>query len=337
MGADLPGQMTAIDIAEPGGPDVLTPKSMAVPRPGRGEVLIKVAAAGVNRPDIVQRQGHYPAPPGASPVPGLEVAGTVAALGEAVARYKIGDRVCALVAGGGYGEYCTAPEGQTLPVPTGLSFVEAAAVPETFFTVWSNVFERAYAGAGDRLLVHGGTSGIGTTAIMLAKAFGLSVLTTAGSDEKCAQCRALGADVAINYREQDFVEMVMAATDGRGVDIVLDMVGGAYIPRNIACLAENGRHVSIAFLGGAKAEVNFMPVMLKRLTLTGSTLRARSIAFKTAIAAELENLVWPLLADGTIKPLIDSRFALTQAGEAHRRMESSQHMGKIVLVAAETP
>lgn len=332
MGADLPTRMTAIDIAEPGGPAVLRPISMSVPEPGAGEVLIRVIAAGVNRPDVIQRQGHYAPPPGISPIPGLEVAGTIAALGAGVSRYRLGDRVCALVAGGGYAEFCTAPEGQTLPVPAGLSFEQAAALPETFFTVWSNVFERAYASAGERLLVHGGSSGIGTTAIMLGKAFGLTVLTTAGSDEKCAKCRELGADVAINYKTGDFVAAVKQATGGRGVDIVLDMVGGDYIPRNIACLAENGRHVSIAFLGGSSAAVNFMPVMLKRLTLTGSTLRPRPVAFKAAIAAELESLVWPLLADGSIKPLIDSIFPLTQAAKAHQRMESSQHIGKIVLL-----
>ncbi|RME67544.1 MAG: NAD(P)H-quinone oxidoreductase [Alphaproteobacteria bacterium] len=335
MGAQQPRQMTAIAIAEPGGPAVLKPVRLPVPEPGDGEVLIRVAAAGVNRPDILQRQGHYPPPPGASPLPGLEVAGTVVALGNRSRRYKPGDAVCALLAGGGYSEYCVAPEGQVLPLPAGLDMIHAAALPETFFTVWSTVFERAYASAGEWLLVHGGSSGIGTTAIMLGKAFGLHVATTAGNEEKCAKCRALGADLAINYKAEDFVEAVKAATAGRGVDIVLDMVGGDYIPRNVACLAENGRHVSIAFLGGAKTDMNFMPVMLKRLTLTGATLRARSVAFKAAVAAELESLVWPLLADGTLKPVIDSTFALERAADAHRRMESGAHIGKIVLLAGD--
>ncbi|MFZ5609354.1 MAG: NAD(P)H-quinone oxidoreductase [Pseudomonadota bacterium] len=323
--------MRAIEITQVGGPDVLRLCARPRPQPGPDDVLIAVEAAGVNRPDVLQRQGLYPPPPGASPLPGLEVAGRVVAVGPKVQRFSPGDAVCALVSGGGYAEYCLAPQGQTLPVPNGLGMVEAASLPETFFTVWSNVFDRAYADKGDQLLVHGGTSGIGTAAIMLGTAFGLSVYTTAGTDEKCARAEALGAARAINYRTEDFVAAVAEITGGRGVDIVLDMVGGEYIPRNLACLAEGGRHVSIAFLGGAKAEVNFLPVMLKRLILTGSTLRPRKPAFKAAIADQLYRLVWPLIEDGSIKPVIDSTYPLAEAEHAHRHMESSQHVGKIVL------
>lgn len=323
--------MKAIIIKEPGPADVLTPADVERPSVGDHDVLIKVRAAGINRPDVLQRLGMYPPPPGASPLPGLEVSGVVEEVGAAVKRYEPGDEVCALVSGGGYAEYCVAPEGQVLPKPQVLSFEEAAAVPETFFTVWSNVFDRAYATLGETLLVHGGTSGIGTTAIMLAKAFGLNVITTQGSAEKCDFAKKLGADHAINYKEEDFVEAVQKATDGKGVNIVLDMVGGAYIPRNISCMAVGGRHVSIAFLGGPVAEVNFAPVMMKRLVLTGSTLRARSTNFKTAIADQLERLVWPLIEEGGVKPVVDHIFPLEEASKAHARMESGVHMGKIVL------
>jgi putative PIG3 family NAD(P)H quinone oxidoreductase len=286
-----------------------------VPTPGPDEVLIKVAAAGVNRPDLVQRAVKYPPPPGASPIMGLEVAGTL----------ETGERVCALLAGGGYAEYAVAPRVQCLPIPEGLSFVEAAALPETYFTVWSNVFQRGGLKAGEKFLVHGGTSGIGTTAIQLAKAFGAVVYTTAGSDEKVAACRALGADVAINYREQDFVEVA------KGVNLILDMVGGDYTARNLKALAVDGRLVQIAFLRGSKLEIDLMPVMLKRLTLTGSTLRSRPVAEKGAIARELEQHVWPLLAAGRVKPVIYREFALAEVDLAHRLMESSAHIGKIVL------
>lgn len=323
--------MKAICIKEPGAADVLTLIDVEKPGVGDEDVLIKVKAAGINRPDVLQRLGMYPPPPGASPLPGLEVSGVIEAVGSQVKRFEVGDEVCALLAGGGYAEYAVAPEGQVLPKPQALSFEEAAALPETFFTVWSNVFDRAYATQGESLLVHGGTSGIGTTAIMLGKAFGLKIITTQGSDEKCAFAQKLGADLAINYHEQDFVDEVKNFTDGKGVDIVLDMVGGSYIPRNIACLGIGGRHVSIAFLGGPTAEVNFAPVMMKRLILTGSTLRARSTAFKASIADQLERLVWPVIDEGGIKPVIDSVFPLNEAAKAHKRMESSAHMGKIVL------
>jgi NADPH2:quinone reductase len=303
-----------------GGPEVLSVAEGPVPTPGPGEVLIRVAAAGVNRPDVVQRQGNYPAPAGHSQVLGLEVAGTV------------GDRpVCALVNGGGYAEYVAVPEGQVLPVPAGLSLVEAAALPETCFTVWHNVFQRGHLQAGETLLVHGGTSGIGTVAIQLAKAFGARVIATAGSDEKCEACRALGADLAVNYKQQDFVEAAKAFTAGRGVELVLDMVGGPYIQRNFRALGVEGRLVQIAFLQGSKVELDLMPVMLKRLTVTGSTMRSRSTEDKAAIARELEAKVWPLIAAGRVKPVIHASFTLEQAAEAHRLMESSAHVGKIVL------
>lgn len=326
-----PSTMTAIDIKEPGGPEVLVPVTMDVPTPGPGEVLIKVAAAGVNRPDVFQRMGAYPPPPGAPAHPGLEVAGTVAALGDGVTAYQTGDKVCALVAGGGYADYVCAPIKTCLPVPNSLSMEEAAALPETFFTVWSNVFDRARLAQGETLLVHGGASGIGTTAIQMATALGHTVYTTAGSDEKCAACEKLGAVKAINYKTDDFVELVKGATDGKGVDVVLDMVGGDYIPRSINCMAVEGRFVSIAFLQGSVAEVNFMLVMLKRLTITGSTLRARDIADKQAIAANLTEHVMPLVADGKIKPQIFKAFPLEEAAAAHALMESSAHIGKIVL------
>lgn len=331
----LPRQMTAIAIRAPGDPDMLAPVTLPVPQPGPGEVLIRVAAAGVNRPDVLQRQGGYPPPPGAPETPGLEVAGWIAACGPE-SDFALGAPVCALVAGGGYAEYCVAPAPQVLPVPAGLDLVAAAALPETFFTVWSNVFDRAGFRAGESLLVHGGSSGIGTTAIQLATAFGGRVLVTAGNAEKCAACLALGAERAINYREEDFAAVVKEHSGGAGVDVILDMVGGDYIARNIACLAPDGRLVNIAFLQGAKAEVNFMPVMLKRLTLTGSTLRPRPVAFKGAIAAKLRQHVWPLIEAGRVRPVIDSTFPLIRAADAHRRMESSAHIGKIVLIVTET-
>ena len=331
MSAELPETMTAVEITEDGGPDVLKPGTRPVPEAQAGEVLIKVAAAGVNRPDMVQRQGHYPAPPGASDIPGLEVAGTIAAIGADAGGWAIGDEVTALVTGGGYAEYGAAPATQCLAVPRGLSVVEAAALPETFFTVWSNVFDRAGLEAGETFLVHGGSSGIGTTAIQLAKAQGARVFATAGSDEKCAACRELGAVRAINYRTEDFVEIVKEETEGRGADVILDMVGGDYVARNIKAAAADGRIVNIAFLKGPKVEVNLLPVMLKRLTLTGSTLRARSVGFKGAIARRLKEKVWPLIEAGRVRPVIHATFPLTQAAEAHRLMETSAHIGKIML------
>jgi NADPH2:quinone reductase len=317
--------MIAIDPAEPGGPEVLRPVERPVPGPGEDEVLIRIQAAGVNRPDVMQRLGLYPPPPGAPSIPGLEVAGTI------VGGPREGEPVCALVAGGGYAEYCVAPEGQCLPVPEGFSMVEAAALPETVFTVWANLFQRGGAKAGDTVLVHGGTSGIGTTAILLGKLFGLTVIVTAGSPEKCRRALEIGAAHAIDYRAEDFVEAVKALTAGRGVDAVLDMVGGDYVPRNLDCLAEEGRHVSIAVQRGAKAEIPLWQVMASRLTLTGSTLRARSIAFKSALADELRAQVWPRLEAGDVRPIIDSIFPLGRAADAHRRMESGEHVGKIVL------
>jgi putative PIG3 family NAD(P)H quinone oxidoreductase len=327
----LPATMIAIDPAMPGGPEVLQPVERPVPRPRPGEVLIRVGAAGVNRPDVMQRAGLYPPPPGAPSIPGLEVAGEIVALGEGTADWGIGDRVCALVAGGGYAQYCAAPAGQCLPVPGPLPFVEAAALPETFFTVWSNLFQRGGAKRGDTILVHGGTSGIGTTAILLGKAFGLTLIVTAGSAEKCARAREIGAAHAIDYGNEDFEAWVKEITGGRGVDIVLDMIGGDYLPRNIACLAEDGRHVSIAVQRGPKAQISLVDIMVRRLVLTGSTLRARSVAFKSVIAAELRRDVWPHLEAGEIRPVIDSIFPLVDAAEAHRRMDSGEHVGKIVL------
>ena len=330
--AAIPRSMTAIEIAEPGGPGVLVPAEREVPEPGPGEVLVAVEAAGVNRPDVMQRQGLYPPPPGASDIPGLEIAGTVAALGVGVDVPAIGSRVCALVSGGGYAEYCTAPAPLCLPVPAGLDAAEAAAVPETFFTVWTNVFDRARLAEGESLLVHGGSSGIGTTAIQLAKAFGATIYVTAGSKSKCDACLALGADAAINYRDEDFVERVGALTGGRGVDVVLDMVAGDYLARNLECLAVEGRLVIIAVQHGPKVErLNVLPIMLRRLTVTGSTLRPRSVEQKAAIAHALHAKVWPLLAAGTIRPVVHARFPLADAAGAHRLMESSEHVGKIVL------
>jgi NADPH:quinone reductase len=327
-------EMTAIAITTPGGPEVLKPVRMRWPEPGAGEILVKVAAAGINRPDILQRQGGYPPPPGAPATPGLEIAGEVVSVGLGVKRYRAGDKVCALVPGGGYAEYCVAAEDNALPVPAELSLVEAAGLPETFFTVWTNVFDRAGLKAGETFLVHGGSSGIGTTAIMLAKAFGATVIATAGSPEKCAACISLGASLAVDYRKEDFVQAVKDATAGKGADVILDMVGGDYIPRNLAAAAMHGRIVSIAFLRGSKAEVDFLPMMLKRLTLTGSTLRPRSVAEKAQIARALEEKVWPLIAQGKIRPQIYKTFPLAEAAQAHALMESSAHVGKIVLVAA---
>ena len=323
--------MTAIGIAQPGGPEVLEARTVPVPEPGSGQLLVAVAAAGVNRPDVLQRMGLYPAPKGASEIPGLEIAGKVVATGPDTGRFAVGDSVCALVSGGGYAEFCLADDVAALPVPASLNLVQAAALPETFFTVWHNVFERGALAAGEWLLVHGGSSGIGTTAIQLASALGAKVLTTAGSPEKCKACEKLGAVRAINYREEDFVDVVKGATDGHGADVILDMVGGDYIERNFKAAAPDGRIVQIAFLGGAKAEVDFTRLMLKRLTFTGSTLRARPLAVKGAIAEALVDRVWPLLEVGKISPVIDATFALSDASEAHRHMEARAHIGKIVL------
>ena len=330
----LPAQMTVISIRAPGGPDVLVPEQRPLPRPAEGEVLVKVAAAGVNRPDVMQRQGLYPPPKGATDIPGLEIAGEVVALGASVQRWKLGDQVMALVVGGGYAEYCPAHESHALPLPRAIAPIEAAAIPETFFTVWHNTFERGRLRAGETLLVHGGSSGIGTTAIQLAKAFGASVITTAGSAEKCEACRRLGADVAVNYKTEDFVAATKAATGGKGADVVLDMVGGDYIERNYEAAAVDGRVVQIAFQGSPKATVDFRRIMLKRLTHTGSTLRARSVPDKGAIARAVEEHVLPLIAAGKVKPVIDSTFPLAQASAAHARMEASAHIGKIVLTVA---
>jgi putative PIG3 family NAD(P)H quinone oxidoreductase len=323
--------MTAIDPAAPGGPEVLQPVTRPVPVAGASEVLIKVVAAGVNRPDVLQRLGLYPMPPGTPSIPGLEIAGTVAAVGAEVTRWRVGDAVCALVAGGGYAEYCTAPAGQCLPVPAGMSMVDAAGLPETWFTVWSNVMDRGHAQPGETLLVHGGTSGIGVTAIQLGTALGMTVIVTAGSAGKCAAALAQGAAHAIDYKAQDYVAEVARITAQRGVDIVLDMVGGDYVARNIQCLAEDGRHVSIAFQRGPKADLDLVAVMRKRLVLTGSMLRPRTIAFKTAIAETLEGVIWPAFEAGTIAPVTDKVFALADAADAHRRMEAGTHVGKIVL------
>ena len=329
----VPSQMTAIAVREPGGPDVLIAQTRPVPAPGPGEVLVKIAAAGVNRPDVMQRQGLYPPPPGASDIPGLEIAGEVVALGKSATRFKPGDKVTALVAGGGYAQFCPVHESNALPVPGTLSLVEAAAIPETFFTVWHNVFERGALKRGETLLVHGGSSGIGTTAIQLAKAFGARVVTTAGSAEKCEACIRLGADKAVNYRSEDFVAATKAATDGKGADVILDMVGGDYIERNYEAAAVDGRVVQIAFQGSPRANVDFRRLMLKRLTHTGSTLRARPVREKAAIARAIEQKVWPLIAAGTVKPVIFRTFPLAQASAAHALMETSAHIGKIVLTA----
>ena len=323
--------MIAIAIREPGPPDVLVPIERPMPALAAGEVLIKVAAAGVNRPAVMQREGKYPPPPGASDIPGLELAGEIIAVAADVNAWKVGDRVCALVSGGGYAEFCSVPARQCLPLPAGLDVIQAAAIPETFFTVWTNVFERGRLAAGESILIHGGSSGIGTTAIQLAHVSGARVLTTAGSDEKCSACRSLGAEVAINYRSADFVAGVRDATNGRGVDVVLDMVGGDYLQRNIDCLAMDGRLVQIGMLGGLKAQVNMGPVLQRRLWITGSTLRARSVAEKAAIAQAVHQKVWPLLEAGKVRVLVHATYPLAQAAEAHRVMESSEHIGKLVL------
>jgi putative PIG3 family NAD(P)H quinone oxidoreductase len=329
--SSTPETMTAVAITTPGGPEVLKATSVPTPKPGPGQVLVKVAAAGVNRPDVAQRMGAYPPPAGHSPLPGLEIAGTVAAAGEGVSRWKAGDKVCALVNGGGYAEYCIAEETAALPIPGGLDLVQAAAVPETFFTVWNNVFERGSLKAGEWLLVHGGSSGIGTTAIQLARAFGARVIATAGSADKCKACLDLGADKAINYRAEDFVAVTREATGGKGADVILDMVGGDYVEKNIIAAAEDGRVVQIATLGGADVKINIARLMMKRITLTGSTLRPRTREVKAGFARALEAKVWPLIAAGKVKVVMDSTFPLAQAAEAHRRLESSQHIGKIVL------
>ncbi len=328
--ATIPATMTVIGIKTPGAPEVLVPEQRPVPTPGEGEILVKVAAAGVNRPDVMQRKGLYPPPPGAPDIPGLEIAGEVAALGAGVTRWKLGDRVMALVSGGGYGEYCLAQGSHALPL-AGLSLVEAAAIPETLLTVWHNVFERGGLKSGETLLVHGGSSGIGTTAIQLAKALGARVITTAGSDEKCEACRKLGADLAVNYKRQDFVAETKTFTDGKGANVILDMVGGDYIPRNYEAASVEGRIVQIAFMGSPKAEVNFMRLMLKRLHHTGSTLRSRSNADKGAITRAVEQHALPLIAAGKLKPVIYKTFPLKEAAAAHSLMESSAHIGKIVL------
>ena len=330
----IPDTMTAVGFDAPGGPDVLRTETVPVPTPGPDQVLIKVAYAGVNRPDVIQRQGFYPPPPGASPIPGLEVSGKVVAIGKGAPPELLNQNVCALVSGGGYAEYCLAHAAHCLRIPRKLSLAQAAATPETLFTVWHNVFERGWAKPGEALLVHGGTSGIGTMAIMLGKAFELTVITTAGSEEKCAAARELGADLAINYKTHDYVEEVTRFTDGRGVDVVLDMVSGDYVARNLECLTEDGRHVTIAVLGGPKATINMAKVMTKRLVLTGSTLRARSDEFKALLADEIYNHAWPLFEDGVIAPVMDMSFPLAEAGAAHARMEQGDHVGKIVLEVA---
>jgi NADPH2:quinone reductase len=326
----VPDDMMAIGIKVPGGPDALVAERRPVPIPGEGEVLIRVAAAGVNRPDVLQRQGKYPPPPGASDIPGLEISGTIVRAG-AGADMLVGQKVAALLTGGGYAEYAVTPASQCLPVPDGYDMVEAAALPETLFTVWTNLFERAYAVGGDTVLVHGGTSGIGTMAITLCRLFDIQIIVTCGSDEKCAAAREWGATHAINYRSQDFVEEVKRITGGQGVQAVLDMVGGDYLPRNLQCLAEDGRHVSIAVLGGPKAEIFIPAIMSKRLTITGSTLRGRSVSFKSLVADELMRTAWPFVEEGKLRPAMDQRFPLADAAKAHARMDAGEHFGKIVL------
>ncbi len=327
----VPDRMTVIAIRAPGGPDVLTAEPRPVPKPAAGEILVKVTAAGVNRPDVMQRMGLYPPPPGATDIPGLEIAGVVVGCGPGVTRWKETDQVMALVVGGGYAEFCIAHESHALPVPAGLSPIEAGAIPETFFTVWYNAFERGRLNAGETILIHGGSSGIGTTAIQLAKAFGAGVVTTAGSPEKCEACRKLGADVAINYKTEDFVAATKQATEGRGANVVLDIVGGNYVDRNYEAAAVEGRILQVAVQDSSRANVDFRRLMFKRLTHTGSTLRARSVADKGAIARAVEAKVLPLIASGRVRPVIDSTFPLRQAAAAHARMETSQHIGKIVL------
>jgi putative PIG3 family NAD(P)H quinone oxidoreductase len=331
----IPAQMHHIAMEAPGGPEVLVLATGPVPRPATGEVLIRVAAAGINRPDILQRTGNYPPPPGASPILGLEVSGTVVALGAEVTGWHEGDAVCALVAGGGYAEYCVAPAPQCLPVPKGVALVDAAGLPETFFTVWSNVFDRGRLAAGESFLVHGGSSGIGTTAIQLARAFGARVFATAGSPEKCAVCRDLGAERAIDYRQEDFVAVLKEATQGRGVDVILDIVGGPYVEKNLRSLALEGRLVQIAFLQGSKVTLDLAHLMVRRQTITGSTLRPRPVADKATIARNLRDKVWPLIEAGKVRPVIDRTFPLAEAAAAHRLMESSTHIGKILLVTSD--
>ncbi len=329
--SELPHMMQAIDPEAPGGPEVLRLVERPVPQPAAGEVLIRVAAAGVNRPDVLQRKGGYAPPPGAPSIPGLEIAGTIVAVGEGVDDVQIGQPACALLAGGGYAQYAVAPAGQCLPIPEGLEMIEAAAIPETLFTVWTNLFERAFATEGDSVLLHGGTSGIGTMAIALSNIFGLTIIVTAGSDAKCARALELGADHAINYKTEDFVARVKAITGGKGVTAVIDMVGGDYVPRNLQCLADDGRHVSIAVQGGAQATIPLFEIMRRRLTLTGSTLRPRDTAFKTLVADEIARTVWPHVESGRLRPVIDQVFPLGEAAAAHARMEEGDHVGKIVL------
>jgi NADPH2:quinone reductase len=332
--ADLPETMIAVGFETPGGPEVLQPRTEAVPVPGPGQVLIRVAFAGVNRPDVIQRQGLYPPPPGASPLPGLEVAGTVVALGVGAPPEMLGQQVCALTPGGGYAEYCLTMWDHCLPVPQGLSLREAAAMPETLFTVWHNVFERGYARDGETLLVHGGTSGIGTMAIMLGKLFGVTVIATCGDAAKCEAARRIGADLAIDYRAQDFVEELLGFTGGKGADVILDMVAGSYTQRNLKCLAADGRLVVIAVLGGAVSEINLAGLMVRRQTITGSTLRPRTDAFKALLAQEIAQNAWPLVEEGLLRPVMDTTFPLVEAATAHARMEAGEHVGKIVLVVA---
>ena len=334
MAQVLPDKMSLITFEAPGAADVLKPGQAEIPTLGPEDVLIKVSYAGVNRPDCIQRAGHYPPPPGASPTLGLEVAGTIVSAGHAVPPGMIGQQVAALTPGGGYAEYCAAPWGHCLPVPEGMPLDQAAALPETLFTVWHNVFERGFAREGERMLVHGGTSGIGTMAVMLGKAFGLEVIVTCGDEKKCAAAREIGADLAINYRDQDFVEAIRVHTDGKGVNLVLDMVSGDYVARNLQCLAEDGRHVTIAVLGGPKAELNMAFIMMRRLMLTGSTLRPRTNAFKSMLADEIAQNAWPLFASGELKPVMDRCFPLAEAAAAHARMEAGDHIGKIVLKVA---
>lgn len=330
----LPQKMRAVEIAKPGGPEVLTPVERPLPQPKPNEILVKVAAAGVNRPDVLQRQGNYAPPPDASDLPGLEIAGEVVACGAAVTLWKPGDRICALTHGGGYAEYCVTPEAQALPVPRGWSLIEAASLPETCFTVWNNVYDRGQLAPGETLLVQGGSSGIGVTAIQMAAATGNRVFATAGSDDKCAACVRLGAEKAINYKTQDFVAEIKAATGGKGVNVILDMVGGDYVPKELKCLADDGRLVFIAFLRGPKTELDINELMRRRLHLTGSTLRPRTLEYKGYVAKNLRSRIWPLIEAGRIKPVIFRTFALAEASEAHRLMESSQHIGKLVLTVS---
>ncbi|HMD73302.1 MAG TPA: NAD(P)H-quinone oxidoreductase [Steroidobacteraceae bacterium] len=329
--ANVPVEMTVVEIAAPGGPEQLRAAVRPVPHPGDGEVLVRVAAAGVNRPDVMQRQGRYPPPPGASDIPGLEIAGEIVALGAKVSGLSLGEKVTALLPGGGYAAYAVAAAPLCLPIPPGISTVEAAAIPETYFTVWTNLFERGHCAAGETVLIHGGTSGIGTTAIQLATAWGARVFATAGSTDKARACERLGAVRGIDYKTEDFVEVIREQTGGKGADLILDMIGGSYLARNLEAAAVEGRLVVISLIGGARAEINLLTIMSKRLTLTGSTLRARSVAQKAAVAAGVQQNLWPLLASGRVRPVIHATFPLAEAGEAHRLMETSQHIGKIVL------